>query len=98
MSTRTTSARPASAMRWAVVAPTFPAPMTVTLLRGMRVSFLHSDGSILGSGRDVRGRVGWTHVDGRSRGVAVTMRADAQPREARQTMTQLAALIGIVLI
>src|SRR5215212_6747954 len=35
MSTRTTSARPASAMRWAVVAPTFPAPMTVTLLRAM---------------------------------------------------------------
>ena len=35
MSTRTTSARPASAMRWAVVAPTLPAPMTVTLLRAM---------------------------------------------------------------
>ena len=36
MSTRTTSASPASAIRWAVVAPTFPAPMTVTLLRAMR--------------------------------------------------------------
>src|SRR3954451_7144483 len=36
MSTRTTSARPASAIRWAVVAPTLPAPMTVTLLRAMR--------------------------------------------------------------
>src|SRR6478672_11622816 len=35
MSTRTTSARPASAMRCAVVAPTLPAPMTVTLLRAM---------------------------------------------------------------
>src|SRR6266545_1961862 len=40
MSTRTTSARPASAMRWAVVAPTFPAPMTVTLLRAMPASFV----------------------------------------------------------
>src|SRR5829696_1866529 len=35
MSTSTTSASPASAMRWAVVAPTLPAPMTVTLLRAM---------------------------------------------------------------
>src|SRR5687768_13689125 len=35
MSTRTTSANPASAIRWAVVAPTLPAPMTVTLLRVM---------------------------------------------------------------
>src|SRR6188508_3391020 len=35
MSTRTKSASPASAMRWAVVAPTFPAPMTVTLLRAI---------------------------------------------------------------
>src|SRR5688572_3079564 len=35
MSTSTTSARPDSAMRWAVVAPTLPAPMTVTLLRAM---------------------------------------------------------------
>src|SRR3954453_23600683 len=40
MSTSTTSARPASAMRWAVVAPTFPAPMTVTLLRAMGMSLL----------------------------------------------------------
>src|SRR5204862_5492950 len=37
MSTRTTSARPASAMRWAHVAPTLPAPMTVTLWRGIRI-------------------------------------------------------------
>src|SRR5437667_190159 len=37
MSTRTTSARPASAIRWAVVAPTLPAPMTVTLFLGMGV-------------------------------------------------------------
>src|SRR5574338_1194969 len=35
MSTRTTSARPASAIRWAVVAPTLPAPTTVTLLRAI---------------------------------------------------------------
>src|SRR5688572_27402157 len=35
MSTSTTSARPASAMRCAVVAPTLPAPMTVTLSRAM---------------------------------------------------------------
>src|SRR5215212_6536127 len=35
MSTSTTSARPASAMRCAVVAPTFPAPITVTLLRAI---------------------------------------------------------------
>src|SRR5262249_7923456 len=38
MSTRTTSARPASAIRWAVVAPTVPAPMTVTLFLAMGVS------------------------------------------------------------
>src|SRR5437868_4940065 len=37
MSTKTTSARPASAIRWAVVAPTLPAPMTVTLWRGISV-------------------------------------------------------------
>src|SRR3954447_4197655 len=35
MSTSTTSARPASAIRWAVVAPTLPAPMTVTLFLAM---------------------------------------------------------------
>src|SRR5262245_59983177 len=35
MSTSTTSARPASAIRCAVVAPTLPAPMTVTLLRAI---------------------------------------------------------------
>src|SRR5262245_39384469 len=35
MSTSTTSASPASAMRWAAVAPTLPAPTTVTLLRAM---------------------------------------------------------------
>src|SRR5512135_734163 len=40
MSTRTTSARPASAMRCAVVAPTLPAPITVTLLRAIGVSVL----------------------------------------------------------
>src|SRR5439155_5772633 len=37
MSTRTTSARPASAMRWAVVAPTLPGPMPGTWWRGIGV-------------------------------------------------------------
>src|SRR3954470_3915359 len=56
MSTRTTSARPASAMRCAVVAPTLPAPMTVTLLRAMKPA------SPFGSS----GRPILTSVDGRS--------------------------------
>src|SRR6188472_3431962 len=64
MSTRTTSARPASAMRWAVVAPTFPAPITVTLLRAMRCDSLARCGRWdgwaailrrLGTGRGDRG-------------------------------------------
>src|SRR5690242_931399 len=46
MSTRTTSASPASAIRCAVVAPTLPAPMTVTLLRAMWCSIASGGWSV----------------------------------------------------
>src|SRR3954466_14630020 len=57
MSKRTTSASPASAMRCAVVAPTLPAPMTVTLLRAMkpRSPFRSSERPILTSVDDRSG-------------------------------------------
>src|SRR6187402_2925803 len=45
MSISTTSASPASAIRWAAVAPTLPAPMTVTLLRAIGGSSAYAVGA-----------------------------------------------------
>src|SRR5450432_662161 len=49
MSIRTTSAKPASRIRWAVVAPTLPAPTTVTLWRPIRSCSLRLSGRRSGS-------------------------------------------------
>src|SRR6185295_13038783 len=87
MSTSTTSASPASAIRWAVVAPTLPAPMTVTLLRAMwRTGSFPWAGDRLGSraivgrgsGIVVHGAPGWTPVDGGGVGLPATITA-SQP-------------------
>src|SRR5690606_19228665 len=66
---RTTSPRWRDAAQWAVVAPTFPAPMTVILLRRDMVSSArrrYTDWlrglSIAGNKRRTSGEIGLSHV------------------------------------
>src|SRR3954451_4113043 len=103
MSTRTTSARPASAIRWAVVAPTLPAPMTVTLWRAMRVRLQVGpegrDGTaILGPHRRHSTMPALDRGRCRRLGRALNVVSTNEPSGANDKMTSILTGLGILLV